>query len=70
MTAVEAENASEAIARGLELIRRGLGAFRELRYRGLFVDGIYLWNLVEKGIVQPVGGRPGITWTGGTLEIP
>lgn len=40
------------------------GAFRELRYRGLFVDGIYLWNLVEKGIVQPAGGRPGITWTG------
>lgn len=40
------------------------GAFRELRYRGLFVDGIYLWKLVEKGIVQPEGGRPGITWTG------
>ncbi|QDU76898.1 hypothetical protein Pan97_39550 [Bremerella volcania] len=40
------------------------GAFRELRLRGLYVDGIYLWQLAEKGIVQPKGARPGMTWTG------
>jgi len=40
------------------------GAFRELRLRGLHVDGIYLWQLAEKGIVQPAGARPGMTWTG------
>ncbi len=40
------------------------GAFRELRLRGLHVDGIYLWQLAEKGIVRPGGIRPGFTWTG------
>lgn len=40
------------------------GAFRELRLRGLYVDGIYLWQLAQRGIVQPRGARPCMTWTG------
>ena len=40
------------------------GATRELRLRGLNVDGIYLWQLAKKGIVHPVGARPCMTWTG------
>jgi hypothetical protein len=40
------------------------GAFRELRMRGLHVDGIYLWQLAEKGMVRPTGARPDMTWTG------
>lgn len=40
------------------------GAFRELRLRGLDVDGIYLWQLAEKGHVQPKGARPNMVWTG------
>lgn len=40
------------------------GAFRELRLRGLHVDGIYLWQLAERGIVRPYRARPLMTWTG------
>lgn len=40
------------------------GAFRELRLRGLQVDGIDLWQLAADGIVEPTGARPGMTWTG------
>lgn len=40
------------------------GAYRELRLRGFDVDGIDLWRLAEKGILQPEGARPAMSWNG------
>ncbi len=40
------------------------GAFRELRIRGLEVDGLKLWQMAKDGIVSPQGARSAMTWTG------
>ena len=62
-TKLDPEQAKRS-SRALYYPKNTEGAFRELRFRGLDVDGIKLWQLATEGIVHPEGALPGMTWTG------